>query len=133
MSHAPFQQTVCFFHTPDLEATSRFYEGELGLPMTLDQGACRIYQVSPDGFIGFCTHREPAQPDGVIITLATTEVEAVYEQLKAKGVPFEKHLTHNPRFNITHAFLRDPNGYLVEIQRFEDARWPKPQHATDSA
>ncbi len=50
-------------------------------------------------------------------------MEQVYAQLQAKGVVFEKELSYNERFNITNAFLRDPNGYLVEIQRFEDPDW----------
>ncbi|MEC9072988.1 MAG: VOC family protein, partial [Myxococcota bacterium] len=85
----PFAQSVCFFHTADLEATHRFYHQDLGLPLALDQGACRIYQVSSDGYIGFCTHREPAAPDGVILTLVTPEVEAACARLEAAGVPFE--------------------------------------------
>ena len=32
---------------------------------------------------------------------------------------------HNPRFGIYHLFLRDPDGHLVEIQRFDDADWAK--------
>ena len=120
----PFQQSVCFFHCADLDATQAFYEGALGLPMALDQGACRIFQVSPDGYVGFCTHREPAQPTGAIITLVTTEVEAVCERLERAGVTFEQGVRRNERFDITHAFLRDPDGYLVEVQRFDDPRWP---------
>ena len=80
MTTPPFEQAVCFFHTADLAATDRFYREQLGLPLALDQGACRIYQVSRDGFVGFCTHREPAATDGVIITLATSDVEAMAER-----------------------------------------------------
>ena len=29
----------------------------------------------------------------------------------------------NPEYGIYHCFLRDPNGYLVEIQRFLDPSW----------
>ena len=119
----PFEQSVCFFYTADLKATQHFYQDTLGLPLVLDQGPCMIFQVSTDGFVGFCTHREPAPTDGLIITLATADVETVYEELQAKGVVFEKELAYNKRFNITNAFLRDPNGYLVEIQRFEDPNW----------
>ena len=120
---AAFEQSVCFFHTSKLKQTEHFYTELLGLPLALDQGACQIYQVSKDGFIGFCTHREPANPDGIIITLATQNVEEVYEQLLNNGILFEQPLSYNERFNITNAFIRDPNGYLVEIQRFEDPRW----------
>jgi len=123
MSTPPFQQSVCFFHTADLTATEQFYAVQLGLPLALDQGACKIFQVSSDGFIGFCTHREPAPTDGVIITLVTTDVEERFTRLQRDGVVFEKPLTYNERFRITHAFLRDPNGYLVELQRFDDPQW----------
>jgi catechol 2,3-dioxygenase-like lactoylglutathione lyase family enzyme len=121
---APFQQSVCFFPCADLDATQHFYEETLGLPMVLDQGACRIFQVSSSGFVGFCTHRQPEAVEGPIITLVTTEVEQVTEALERAGVRFEAPLSRNERFNITHAFLRDPDGYLVELQRFDDPRWP---------
>lgn len=126
MSTAPYAQSVCFFYTNDLANTHEFYHEALGLPMVLDQGACRIYQVSQDGFIGFCTHRKPSHTDGIIITLVTQDVENRVEALKRNGVLFEKDVTINPRFMITHAFLRDPNGYLVELQRFDDPRWNNP-------
>ena len=38
-------------------------------------------------------------------------------------VPIEKGPVFNPDFQIYQMFLRDPNGYLIEIQRFEDPRW----------
>ena len=122
-AHPPFEQSICFFHTADLAATRGFYETQLGLPMVLDQGACQIFKISVDGYVGFCTHRQPTNTDGIIITLVTTEVETVCARLKASGVSFEKMPSFNERFNITNAFLKDPNGYLVEIQRFEDPNW----------
>jgi hypothetical protein len=38
-------------------------------------------------------------------------------------VHFEKAPATNEQYKIYHAFLRDPNGYLLEIQRFLDADW----------
>ena len=124
-THAPFEQSVCFFPCADLDATQRFYSETLGLPMILDQGACRIFQVSSNGYIGFCTHREPQAAEGPIITLVTREVEQAVATLERAGVQFESPLAHNERFDITHAFVRDPDGYLVELQRFDDPRWPE--------
>ena len=43
---------------------------------------------------------------------------AMHRELVARGAVFERQLAHNPTFDITHAFLRDPDGHLVEIQRF---------------
>ena len=42
------------------------------------------------------------------------------------GVSCEKEPTYNPTYDIDHAFYRDPDGYLVEVQRFRQAEWPRP-------
>jgi catechol 2,3-dioxygenase-like lactoylglutathione lyase family enzyme len=114
-------QQITFLRTNDLKGTARFYEEVLGLPLKLDQGTCRIYQVSSDGYLGFCRQKEEhaaIDPGPVIITLVTQDVDRWYEHLQALGVPFEKPPAINPDYSISHCFLRDPNGYLVEIQRF---------------
>jgi catechol 2,3-dioxygenase-like lactoylglutathione lyase family enzyme len=118
-------QQVTFLTTRDLDRTADFYENLLQLPLVLDQGVCRIYQVDGAAFIGFCQHLEVAErPEGVIITLVSQEVDEWYAYLQAREVPIEKAPALNPKFNIYHLFLRDPNGYLIEIQRFLDPAWP---------
>ena len=107
-------QQVTFLHTADLQATAHYYEVILALPLVLDQGVCRIYQVSRDGFVGFCEHLDAPED------LATYSYDGFLP-----GVEFEKTPTHNSKFNIYHLFLRDPNGYLLEIQEFLDPAWPK--------
>ncbi|MDA0243788.1 MAG: VOC family protein [Chloroflexi bacterium] len=123
-----FDQLVLFLYTADLPATAAFYEQLLGLPLALDQGVCRIYRVSSTGFVGFCQQgtavgRSAADPDGVILTLVSEDVDGWYNYLQSRHVPIEKPPTLNEKFNIYHLFLRDPNGYLVEIQRFLDPQW----------
>lgn len=127
MPHPPIDQQVTFLYTRDLTATARFYEQVMGLPLILDQGSCRIYRVSGDGFLGFCQRETaPAQPQGIIVTFATRKVDAWHAHLTAQGIPFEKPPALNPDYNIYHCFLRDPNGYLLEIQQFLDPAWPTP-------
>ncbi len=122
---APFEQQVTFLYTADLAATARFYEEIIGLSLALDQGSCRIYQVSGDGFLGFC-QRAGASPSGVIVTFVTQDVDGWYARCLERGAAFEKAPAFNPDYNIYHCFLRDPNGYLLEIQRFCDPTWPQP-------
>ena len=124
---ASFEQSVSFYYTSDLHRSASFWEDKVGLELVLDQGACKIYRVSQDGFIGFCEQENPTAGD-VIITLVTQDVDARCSLLKERGVTFEKPPTFNPKFNIYHAFFRDPSGYLVEIQRFEDPKWPGPHN-----
>ena len=133
MTHPPIDQQITFLYTRDLEATARFYEDIVGLPLALDQGDCRIYHVTDDAYLGFCRRTgAPERPNGVILTLATQEVDRWYRHLSAQGVTFEKPPTLNQEYNIYHCFLRDPNGYLIEIQRFRDPTWPGNPAAGDS-
>lgn len=121
MAQLPIEQQITFLYTRDLEATARFYEEVMGLPLSRDQGDCRIYQVSSDGYVGFCLRASvPEAPIGVIFTIITPDVDGWYAMLVEKGVAFEKPPAENPKYNIYHCFLRDPNGYLIEIQRFLD-------------
>ena len=62
-------------------------------------------------------------PPVVQEVIVTQEVDRWYEHLRARGVAFEKPPALNPKYNIYHCFLRDPNGYLIEIQRFQDPAW----------
>lgn len=122
-----FDQQITFLYTGDLAETAVFYQQVLGLPLVLDQGNCHIYRTARNAFLGFCDHLsdDGQRLSGVILTLVTDDVNAWYEQLRVKGVVFTKPPELNPRFNIYHCFFRDPNGYLLEIQRFEDTDWYK--------
>ena len=115
---------VTFLYTDDLEESAGFYEHTLGLELVLDQGTCRIYRTSPGAFLGMCRRADAAQPNGVIFTLVTEDVDGAYQALSDAGVEFEKPPTYNAEYDIYHCFLRDPNGYLIEVQRFEDPAWP---------
>jgi catechol 2,3-dioxygenase-like lactoylglutathione lyase family enzyme len=114
---------ITFIYVDDLRRSDDFYRRDLGLTPVTDQTVCRIYRISGSGFLGVCTTDRPVTPEGLIITLVRQDVEAFCERLVANGVVLEQSPTHNPRFGITHAFLRDPDGHLIEIQRFDDPDW----------
>ena len=123
----PVVQQVTFLYTADLDRSVRFYREDIGLEPVLDQGACRIFRVAGDAFLGICSAgKQEPQPGGVIVTLVTPEVDAWYELLKARGVTLEGPPKRHDRFAIYNFFARDPDGYLVEVQRFLDADWPAP-------
>lgn len=125
LTRPPIAQQVTFLHTADLEKTAVFYEETLNLRLALDQGVCRIYTTGGGAFLGFCEHLEaPQNPEGIILTLVTHAVDEWHSYLEERGVTFEKAPTHNEKFDIYHCFLRDPNGYLIEIQQFLDPDWP---------
>lgn len=114
---------IVFLATNDLPQTADFYEDKMGLPLALDQGKCRIYKVAREAFIGFYEQAETPSVEGVIVTIVTRQVDEYCNLLRTRGVVVEKEPVYNANYKIYHCFLRDPNGYLVEIQRFEDPRW----------
>ena len=126
MPHPRIDGQITFLYTRDLATTAHFYEEVMELPLVLDRGGCRIYRVNGEAHLGFCERDfAPEKPEGVLFTLVTPEVDAWYAHLRAQGVPFEKPPAVNDVYGIYHCFARDPNGYLIEIQRFLDEGWAK--------
>lgn len=113
-------QQITFLHADNLEAVQHFYCDVLGLPLARDQGACLIFRVTETAFLGFCKHIETI-PSGrkVILTLVSKEVDKWYQALKNREIPNITPPKKNPDYQIYHFFLQDPNGYWIEIQRFE--------------
>ncbi|GAB4524504.1 MAG: VOC family protein [Anaerolineae bacterium] len=127
MEHPSIDAQITFLYTHDLANSAAFYENILGLPLSRDQGTCRIYALTSSSYLGICQIGEgakgtmnPGQQTNIIVTIVTHDVDQWFTVLQSRGVTFEKAPETNPRYNIYHCFLRDPNGYLIEIQRFLD-------------
>jgi catechol 2,3-dioxygenase-like lactoylglutathione lyase family enzyme len=126
-------QQVTFLYVKDLERSARFYGEILGLELVLNQGIARIYRVgSGNAFLGICLSSAVQQapppdraPLGVIVTFVTKDVDGAYSALRAKRVAFEKAPTINTTYNIYNCFFRDPDGNLLEIQKFLSPDWPR--------
>ena len=122
----PPSQQVTFIYVNNLDESHRFYCQTLGFKLALDQGPCRIYQVTPTAFIGVCSGKKVNHNDGVILTFVSSDLEAWHQHLLDGGFTVEKPPSFNEKYNITHLFCRDPDNYLVEIQIFHDPKWPNP-------
>lgn len=123
---AGFTEQITFLCVADVKRSARFYGDTLGLTLVVDQGDCLIYRAGVSGFVGVCLRPDRVQTDGIIVTLVTDEVDAWHEMLTAAGVPCDSPPAHHPEYAIYQAFYRDPDGYLVEIQRFDDPHWSQP-------
>jgi catechol 2,3-dioxygenase-like lactoylglutathione lyase family enzyme len=119
MANRAVVQQITFLDTRDLARTADFYERIFGLRLARDQGACRIYHVSGTSYLGFCQRANvSAEPQGVVFTLVTDHVDDWCAHLKSQGVEIVKEPADNPPYRIYNAFVRDPNGYVIELQRF---------------
>jgi len=121
MPESGFSQQITFLHSNDLEATRHFYSKILGMNLVRDQGTCLIFRVTETAYLGFCEHIVPIQPGRrIILTLVTDNVDRWHEILREKKIEVMDSPKSNPKYQIYHFFLRDPDGYTVEIQKFDN-------------
>jgi len=120
---ADITELITFLFVADLEVSHDFYSEILGLELTVDQGDCRIYRVTATAFLGICDRSDRVRGDGVIVTLVTDSVDEMHERLVAAGAVVESEPKQSEEYRVRHAFYRDPDGHLVEVQRFDDRNW----------
>ena len=114
---------ITFLKTRDLLETTAFYSGIFRFELALDQRKCRIFRVCPGCYLGFCLTEGVTGSEEVILTFEMEDVDGFCDYLESVNVRIEVRPRYNKDYNIYQMFLRDPNGYLLEIQRFLDPRW----------
>ena len=120
----PIAEQITFMYCENLAKTAPFYEDILGFELAVDQGSCRIYHITGrNAYVGLCERATPREKDGVIFTLVTQDVDGWYEHITAQGISCEYAPRLNETYNIYHFFVKDPNGYLIEFQRFAETNW----------
>jgi len=119
-----FDQQITFIYVRDLKISSAFYEGVMGFPLVLDQGSCRIVLTSKGGYLGYCL-KEKTSPNkqDIILTFVTAEVDEWYTHLINNNIQITEPPIYNTKYDIYHFFLKDPDGYSVEIQQFKTPEW----------
>lgn len=133
MNKPSIDQQITFLYTRDLDATTRFYEEVVRLPLVLDQGSCRIYRTVGDAYVGFCERATaPDEPQGILFTLVADDVDGWYEHFISHGVEVTHAPAVNETYGIYHFFVQDPNGYTIEVQRFLDPDWSEREVLRDS-
>ncbi|MGC9529124.1 MAG: VOC family protein [Candidatus Bipolaricaulaceae bacterium] len=124
MSNHRLCAAITFFYYHDLDSAALFYKELLDLEPVEDQGWARIYRVSESSFIGIVDATKGYHPvredNSVILTLVTDDVDGWYEKLTRAGAAIETPIQVHDDIGVKGFFLRDPGGYVVEIQSFLD-------------
>lgn len=104
----------------DLPRAMAFYEEVMGFEMVVDQGWSKIYRIRDGAYIGLVDERygyhRASEDKPVIICLNVLDADAWYKRLKEKGVELERQPQESERLRIKVFMLRDPEGYVIEIQ-----------------
>ncbi len=114
---------ITFLPSADLGRSRAFYEGVVGLELVVDQGSCLIFTVADGAFLGTCQRDVVESTEGVIFTFVTDDVDGWCTRILDAGGRIESGPDHSAQYGIYHAFLRDPDGHRLEIQRFDDPDW----------
>ena len=116
-------EQITWLYVADLDRSRQFYERGLGLRQVLQQSGCCILEVTDSAFIGLCQRPEPRETPGLLLCFVTEDVQGAWRRLVDAGAECDTDPQHNPTYAITHAFVRDPDGHRIEVQRFDDSAW----------
>ncbi|MGO1120286.1 VOC family protein [Rhodovibrionaceae bacterium A322] len=126
MQRPKINQNVIFTYTDDLEAASRFFSEVLELDFVVDQGACHIFRMTDQSYIGVCNLPDrPSNAAAVTITLVSDDVDGWHRFLTDKGLEFVREPAHSEQFSVYSSLFLSPHGYRIEIQHFDDPDWHK--------
>lgn len=116
----PNQLAITFFYYRDLPAAMRFYQDVLGLPLVIDQGWSKIYQICPGAHVGLVDEARGmhkwAETKPVQLCIRVPDVEAWYDYARTTGLDNLSELFANDALGIRAFVFTDPEGYQIEIQ-----------------
>ena len=119
-------QSIVFTYTDDLARASRFFAEVMELDFVVDQGACHIFRLTAASYLGVCQIADrPKARVGVTITIVSDDVEAWHDFLTKKGVTYVQPPKASPEFGVFSSLFLSPDGYRIEIQRFDNPDWHK--------
>jgi len=119
-SFAPIRGLTVRYFYQDPVAAERFYGRTLGLPQAgpglfrLSATAC--LRIAPAGEAGL----DAASPKTATLSFVTDEVDGWYAYLKAAGLAMRSELKDASRHPTRGFVAVDPEGYLLEFERFLD-------------
>lgn len=118
------QANIVWLYYRDVPAAQRFYGEVLGLPLMVDQGFAKVYQVSPTSFVGLVDetkglHRT-SETKPVTLSFVTEQIDEWYQYLIGRGVKIRNPLADATRHPTRGFVALDPEGYFLEFERFLD-------------
>lgn len=116
------KELITFFYYKDLEKATRFYQEIMGFELVVDQGFARIFRVAGNAYMGVVDEQKGAHRANSIkpveLTVIVADPDAWYDYLISKGIqPISEPKTLEA-MKLRMFLLHDPEGYLIEIQKF---------------
>jgi hypothetical protein len=117
-----FTSQITFLYYNNIEQAEKFFKEVLRLPLIMDQGFAKIYQIHGDAFIG-CVKKSEGSIDssnkgGALISINTSDVDQWYQHVSSFPLPFISEVKLIERIPLKSFFFKDYEGYDFEIQQF---------------
>jgi predicted enzyme related to lactoylglutathione lyase len=113
---------ITFFYYKNVERANDFYGKIMGFDLYIDQGWSKIYKISENAFLGVVDERKGAQRANEIkpveLTLVVDDPDAWYTYLCTQDVEIINEPHTLEELSLRMFLLHDPEGYLIEIQKF---------------
>jgi lactoylglutathione lyase len=114
------EKMITFIYYRDLAKGMEFYENVLGFSLAIDQGWCKIYQISDSGYLGIVDEKRGMQnwhaQKCVQICIRVPDVMPWYEYCHGLRLPNLSDLFASDELKIRAFVFDDPEGYQVEFQ-----------------
>lgn len=114
------EKMITFIYYRDLAKGIEFYEKVLGFSLAIDQGWCKIYQVSDSGYLGIVDEKRGMQnwhaEKCVQICIRVPDVMPWFAYCQGLGLPNLSDLFTSDELKIKAFVFDDPEGYQVEFQ-----------------
>jgi predicted enzyme related to lactoylglutathione lyase len=116
--------TNAFYYYQDVESAWRFYTDVMGFETTADYGFAKIMRVAEASYLTLVDEargmHSSGEPKSVTLARVTDQVEGWYEYLQSKSVPVRASLDHREAQPHDGFVVIDPEGYLIEVERFNE-------------
>lgn len=111
---------IAFIYYKKLQKGIDFYQNTLGFTLAIDQGWCKIYQISESGYLGIVDEERGMQnwhaDKTVQICIRVPEVMPWYDYCSDLALPNLRGPFVNDALKIKAFVFDDPEGYQVEFQ-----------------
>ena len=113
---------ITFLYYEDLKRAAKFYGEVMGFELTTDQKWTKIFRVAENAYVGCVDgnvgYHKPSPTKPVMLTVVVDDPDAWYEHFKAHGVETLNEPHDDTELNLRIFLLEDPEGYVIEIQKF---------------
>jgi uncharacterized glyoxalase superfamily protein PhnB len=122
MSNPVGKGLITFFYYRDMKSAAEFYQKVMGFKLVQDQRWAKIFRVSENAYMGCVDgnvgYHKPSETKPVMLTVVVDDPDQWYRHLQRHGVKTLSEPHDEKELNLRIFQLQDPEGYVVEIQKF---------------